>query len=94
MGLKSSLTFFKLPFDQFHKRNAWIQPWCFFPVLICFMNTLHSNALGTAVVGSVAGPTPVRDGNKVKIKHGFNEELYIWTITAHGHCADRGMNEQ
>ena len=36
---------------------------------------------------------PVRDENKVKIKHGFNEELYIWTITAHGHCADRDMND-
>ena len=29
----------------------------------------------------------------MKIKHGFNEELNIWTVTAHGHCADRGMNE-
>ena len=37
--------------------------------------------------------SPVRDENKVKIKHGFNEELYIWTITAHRHCADRDMNE-
>ena len=36
----------------------------------------------------------VRDENKVKIKHGFNEELYIWTITAHGHCADRYMNDK
>ena len=36
---------------------------------------------------------PVRDENKVKIKHGFNGELYIWTIAAHGHCTDRDMNE-
>ena len=46
-----------------------------------------------SIVTTFRGTAPVRDGNKVKIKHGFNEELYIWTITAHGHCADRGMND-
>ena len=53
-----------------------------------------SSGIQTILLFHSIASAPVRDENKVKIKDGFNGELYIWTITAHGHCEDRDMNDQ